>query len=180
MEDLFACVDFKDIAIVVSSGITALATLSGVAITNWFNQRIAKFNLASQNLQKDKERKLEKIEEIYFLYEKWEIAFANIYLTNFRCYLGKLNYLQVMEIMKAQNTLLPGDAQKIKMLLNVHFPVLAQAYKEVDAARRKIAPFLSDPAESKLSAKDFELAQRSFEEVSSKFKTLISEQVDFV
>jgi len=180
MEELVACTDFKDIAIVLSSAIAAIATLSGVAITNFFNHRLARFNLESQNMQKDKERKLEKIEEIYFLYEKWEVAFSNIYLINFRCYVGKLNYLQVMELVKAQNSLLPGDAQKIKMLLNVHFPILTEAYKEVNEARGKIAPFLSDPAESKLSAKDFLAAQQNFEEVSAKFKTRISEQVSLV
>lgn len=173
-----ACVDFKDIAIVLSSAIAAIATLSGVAITNFFNHRLAKFNLESENKQKDKERKLEKVEEIYFLYEKWEVEFSKIYLNNLRCYLKKLSYSQVMELTKPSEMLLPGEAQKIKMLLNVHFPLLAEAYKPVDDARRKIAQFLCDPAESKLTADSFIAAQKNFEAISADFKKKISEQAN--
>jgi hypothetical protein len=169
-----ADIGFKDIAIIIGGIITAVSTLSAVLITSRFNLKLARLNLETQSQQKDYERRLLKVEEIYLLFEKWETSFSTIYLTHLRCYLGKLDYPSVMELTKTSAILLPGEAQKLKMLMNVHFPKLAHDYRLINEARHRIAPFLCDPNESKLKAEDFISAQEDFEKVCVDFKSKIS------
>ena len=123
---------------------------------------------------KNEERKIQKIEDMYLLFEKWETNFSNIHIMHLRCYCGKLDYKSVMELSKDSAMFTPGDFQKFKMLMNVHFPEIASEHKKVDDARRKIVPFLSDPKESKLNPKDFVKSQEDFEKVCATFKMQIS------
>lgn len=166
-------IEIKDIAIIIGGLITAVSTLLAVVVTNIFNLKLSKSNYETQAQQKYAEQRILKIEETYLLFEKWEINFSNIYLYHLRCYLGKLSYSQVLELTNKCDLLAPGEAQKLKMLIGVHFPELAEKYKEVDLARSKIAKFLCDPKEGKLSAKDFVVAQENFEATCSKFKEAI-------
>jgi hypothetical protein len=85
-----------------------------------------------------------------------------------------LKFDEVLELVKSPTWVSSGDAaQKYKMLLEVHFPPLHEAYAPVEEARKKIVPFLSDPKVSKLSVRDFENAQLAFEEASERFKSCI-------
>lgn len=169
--------DIKDIAPILSGAIGALATLLAVAVTSFFNFKVAKLNLDEQRRQKSEERKLEKLEELFFLFDKWQINFSNVYLCHLRCYKGKLSFREVLDTVNGFTLLAPGEAQKYKMILDVHFPSLQDAYSAVEVARQKIAPFLSDPSESKLNAQDFVNAQAAFEEASEEFKSRISSLV---
>jgi hypothetical protein len=166
--------DIKDIAPILSGAIGALATLLAVAVTGFFGFRMAKLNLEEQRRQRLEERKLEKLEELYLLFDKWQIEISNIYLHHFRCYKGLLKFDQVTELVMKSMSLAPGDAQKHKMLLEVYFPSLREAYAPVEEARKNLVPFLSDPKISKLSVQDFESAQLAFEGASKEFKFCIS------
>ena len=166
--------DIKDIAPILSGAIGALATLLAVAVTSFFNFRVARLNLNEQRRHRSEEMKLEKLEELFLIFDKWQIHFSNIYLYHLRCYKGLLTFAQVLEAVNGSTSLAPGDAQKYKMLLEVHFPSLRTAYAPVEQARQMIVPFLSDPSVSKLNAKDFVNAQVAFEEASEKFKSCIS------
>jgi hypothetical protein len=166
--------DVKDIAPILSGAIGALATLLAVAVTGFFSFRVTRLNLEEQRRQRSEEKKLEKLEELFLLFDKWQINFSNIYLHHFRCYKGLLKFDEVMELVKSPTLLSPGDAQKYKMLLEVHFPPLREAYAPVEEARKKIVPFLSDPKVSKLSVQDFANAQVAFEKASEDFKSCIS------
>lgn len=167
-------IEIKDMAIIIGGLITAISTLLAVVITNFFNLKLSRSNYETQAKQKYAEQRILKIEETYLLFEKWEVNFSNIYLHHLRCYAGKLSYSQVLDLTSKCNLLAPGEAQKLKMLIRVHFPELAEKYKEVDLARSKITKFLCDPEESKLSAKDFVVAQEAFEATCYKFKEVIS------
>ena len=169
--------DIKDIAPILSGAIGALATLLAVAVTSVFNFRVAKLNFDEQRRQKLAERKLEKLEELFFLFDKWQINFSNVYLCHLRCYMGKLSFRDVMDTVNGFTLLAPGEAQKYKMIIDIHFPSLRAAYSPVEAARQKIIPFLSDPSESKLNAQEFVNTQVAFEEACVEFKSCISSLV---
>ncbi len=113
------------------------------------------------------ETKLEKLEELYLLFDKWQMNLSTIYLHHFRCYKGLLRFDQVTELVNSSTSVAPGDVQKYKMLLEVHFPPLRRAYAPVEDARKKLVPFLCDPKISELSVQDFESTQLAFEALSS-------------
>lgn len=154
--------------------VAAGATLLSVVITSIFNIMVAKINIEAQSRQKTKEQKLEKLEELFFLFDKWQLNLSSVYLHHLCCYKGNLTYNQVVELSKELNFLASGEAQKYRMVMELYFPSLIQEYASVEAARRHIVPFLSDPQISKLSAQEFESYQVAFEEVCETFKSKIS------
>jgi hypothetical protein len=166
--------DIKELAPILAGAIGAIATLLAVALTGFVSFKLTKLNLGEQRRLRAEENRLEKLEELFLLFDKWQVHFSNIYLHHLRCYKGKIRYEDVMELAKAPTLLSPGDAQKYKMLLEVHFPPLRDAYVPVEKARKAIAPFLSDPKESRLDVQDFINAQVEFEKASEVFKSCIS------
>lgn len=167
-------VEIKDIAIIIGGLITAISTLLAVVITNFFNLKLSKSNSDAQARQKLAEQRILKVEETYLLSEKWESYFSSVYITYLSCYLGKLDYNQVLDITGKSDILAPGEAQKLKMLIGVHFPELASDYEKVNSARSKVAKFLCDPKDSKLSSNDFVAAQEKFEKIFASFKEKIA------
>ena len=170
-------IEIKDIAIIIGGAITALSTLCAVLITSRFNLKLARINIDAQTQQKNKERKIQKMEDMYLLFEKWETNLSMVYITYLRCYCGKLDYQSVIDLTKDSTMLAPGDFQKLNMLMNVHFPEIVSEYKKVDDARKKMVPFLSDPRESGLNPKDFVELQEKFESVCITFKIQISQLI---
>lgn len=166
--------ELKEIAPLLAGGVGAGATLLAVIVTSLFNLRVARLNIEAQSRQKAKELKLEKLEELFFLFDKWQLNFSNIYLLHLRCYRGQLTFKEVMKLVNGLTLLAPGEAQKYGMIMDLHFPSLAQAYVPVEAARKRLVPFLSDPSVSKLSAQEFESYQVAFEEACETFKSKVS------
>ncbi len=158
----------------LAAGIAAGATLLAVIVTSLFNIWIAKLTIGANERQKAKELKIERLEELFFLFDKWQLNFSNLYLHHLRCYAGKLAYREVMELVKSLTILAPGEAQKYRMIMELHFPSLVKAYEPVEVARKRIVPFLSDPAVSKLSAQEFQSAQVGLEQACEVFKSQIS------
>lgn len=166
--------ELKDISPLLAGALGGIATLLAVSVTSFFNLRVAKINIEAQSRQKAKELKLQKLEELFFLFDKWQINFSNIYLCHLRCYKGKLEFKQVLDHVNNLSLLAPGEAQKYKMLMEIHFPSLVSEYAVVEQARVRIVPFLTDPAESKLEAQAFENCQVAFEEAAVSFKEKVS------
>ncbi len=171
-------IEIKDVAIIIGGAITAFSTLCAVLITSHFNLKLAKTNIYAQTQEKNRDRKIQKVEDMYLLFEKWETNLSMIYITHLRCYCGKLDYQSVIDLTKDSTMLAPGDFQKFNMLMNVHFPEIISEYKKVDYARSIIVPFLSDPQKSRLNPKDFAALQENFEAVCVTFKMHISQLIN--
>ena len=146
-----------------------------------FLASIAKDWLIENKKQKLKKQEFqrEKLEEIYLLFDKWDANFGSTYLVYLHCYRSELTYqnvLQHIEKLEKSNFLLPGEFQKLQMLINIHFPQLANDYISVDKARSKVAYFLVNPKEYNRSSEDFIKVQEEFEVASKEFKLKIITQ----
>ena len=141
--------ELKEITPLLAGAIAASATLLAVVVTSYFNLRVSKVNIEAQSKQKTKELKLEKLEDLFFLFDKWNIHFSNIYLCYLRCHRGKLAFNDVQNQVNEFTLLAPGEAQKYKMIMEIHFPSLVKEYQPVETARKHIVPFLSDPQEKR-------------------------------
>ena len=166
--------ELKEIAPLLAGVIAAGATLLAVIVTSSFNIRVARLNIEAQSRQKMRELKIQKIEELFLLFDKWQVDFSNIYLIHLRCYVGKLTYKEVMELFNKNPLLAPGEAQKYRMIMELHFPQIAKEYELVEAARKRLAPFLTDPETSRLSSKEFKDHQVAFENECVIFKAKVS------
>lgn len=166
--------ELKEIAPLLSGAIAAGATLLAVVVTSLFNLRVARLNIEAQSRQKAKEVKLEKLEELFFLFDKWQMNFSNTYLHYLRCYRGKLTYKEALEGIRGLTLLAPGETQKYRMVMEIHFPSLIDEFAPVEAARKRLIPFFSDPSENKLSVQEFESHQAAFEQACEAFKSHVS------
>ncbi|CCK76001.1 conserved hypothetical protein [Oleispira antarctica RB-8] len=168
--------EIKDYSAIVSGLITALSTLAAVLITNHFHLKASKQNSSIEHQRDISQRKLEKIEEFYLLFEKWETNTSNIYLYHLRVYTGEITYKQVLEATNKKDNYLPNDVQKLKMLLNIHIPELVSEYEKVDAARSKVVPYIiNSPNQNKLNTQDFILIQKHFDSTCKAFKAKLCE-----
>ncbi len=165
---------FKEIVVNINTVITAISTLSAVLITNFFNLRSAKQNLDFMLEKKKSELKLEKIEELYVLFEKWQAALKSIYLTHLSVFVGELSHEQALEKGGNKNHYESEAFQKLKALLHIHFPELKEKYTPIDDARNDISPFLNDPKYSGLTEKEFCEKQDQFDSNCLDFKKALS------
>lgn len=158
----------------LAAAIAPSATLLGVVITNRHGIRVAKLNNEAQNRQRDRDLRLEKLEELFTLFDAWRIKFAGFYIVHLRSYMGKLAYSQVLDMVLKQGAFENGEAQRYLMLMDLYFPTLRHAYEPVETARKHIAKFLDDPKKTGLSGSDFMEKQAEFEAACDGFKAAMS------
>jgi len=151
--------------------ITAIATLTAVFITSYFNMKSLEKNLRFQSQIKKYEIKLNKLEDIYELFEKWETNFSITYLNYLYFHNKKITEPELQELMK-NSTSVSGGFQKMIALLNIHFPELEEEYKKVNLARSKVVEYIK--IEQGINIQNFIQAQENFEKVAKKFKKQIS------
>ena len=156
------------------SGIAAGATLLAVVVTSAFNIIVARLNIDAQSRSKAKELRIAKLEDLFYLFDKWQMNFSQIYLLHLRCHRGKISYREVEELVGKQILLAPGEALKYRMIMDLHFPSLTKEYALVEDARKCLVPFLSDPAVTKVTVTDFIDRQVEFETACDSFKSKMS------
>lgn len=157
----------KDIIAILTALITAFSTLMAVFITNYFNMKSLERNLRSQFQLKSYEIKLNKLEDFYELFEKWEANFSITYLNYLYFHNKKISESELHELMK-NTTRFSNIFQKMMALLNIHFPELEEDYKKVNLARSEVVKYLK--IERNINIEDFVQAQESFEEVAKNLK----------
>ncbi len=153
--------------------VTATAALIGVSISSYFAYRNTHKTLREQRQLRADERRLERMEELFVIFARWEMNFSQVYLFNLRRHKGLLTVSQVQELVAQLDGLEKGDIQRMSMLLRLHFPELATNYASVQEARKGIAPFLNESLPANVAA--FIEAQKNFELICEKFKQTIAE-----
>ena len=154
--------------------IASLSTLLGVLIANRHNIKSTKLSLQFAHDQKMYELRLEKLEYLYFLFEKWHNDLSKAYLLHLRAYAGHLSYDQVLKLFNKQCVSENNEYQKIQMLVNVYFPALRTEYQKVLDKRDSLSKYLHDPDKNKLTAKEFSDEQEQFDLVCNEFKDKLS------
>lgn len=155
---------------VITALIVSISTLLGIYLTNKFNSRQAKVNLEFTRDQKMVELRLQKLEELYLLFEQWEAFLSSTYLIYSYAYAGKLNYTQVLDMVNKKSENENVDFHKIQMLLNIYFPELRENYEKVISKRSSLSKYLSDPSNNNLKTNDFFNEQEEFDVICEQFK----------
>lgn len=153
--------------------ITATSTLVAVFITNYFNMKSLEKNLKFQLQLKNNEVRLNKLENVYELFEKWNTSFAINYLNYLHFHNKKITQSDLFELIRDPKVYNSGDFQKLITLLNVYFPELNDEYERVNKARSEVVKYMN--VDKEINVKDFVKVQESFENVAMNFKKEISE-----
>jgi len=129
--------------------------------------------LREQRQLRADERRLERMEELFVVFQRWEMYLSQIYLLHLRRHRGLLAPSQVEELVLKLDGLEKGDVHRLSMLLRLHFPELATENAAVQSARAAIVPFFDTSQPSNVEA--FIQAQEHFEKVADDFKSAIAE-----
>ena len=171
--------EIKDIAIIISGVVTATATLFAVIITSYFNLKLAKQNIESQSHQNDKERKIDKIENIYLLFEKWEAHMDRVYLYYLQCCSGNSRYENMISGELNLKIIEPTDFIKLETLINIYTPEAIPKYSKVVEARERITDcMMINPQKSSPDLEKLHEEQRKFKEECKDFKTMMSKIIN--
>jgi hypothetical protein len=164
--------DIKDFLPLFVGLLTAGAALLGVAVSSYFNYRNTRLTLEAQRQLRIDERRLERMEELLVIFERWEMNFSQVYLLNLQRHRGQLSQTQVHELVKDLDVLEKGDVQRLSMILRLHFPELIGQYEAVQRARKGIVPFLRDSSSHAPDA--FVREQERFEAQCESFKLAVA------
>ncbi|MYN42721.1 hypothetical protein GTP55_25585 [Duganella sp. FT109W] len=172
-------VGLKEAIPIISAGVGALISLGGVVVANLFNIRSQRILAKNQTAAKDRELKIQKLEELYFLFDRWQMNYSITYLNHLRFQKHKLEYADLLDLELERNKARAelGEHQKVQMLMNVYFPDLAKEYTSIEQCRRDITPFIQAAPSRNISTEKFEQKQVEFEKAAFNFKMKISDRV---
>lgn len=165
----------KDVMPILTALIVSISTLLGIYFTNKFNSKQAKVNLEFTRDQKMVELRLQKLEELYLLFEQWEAFLSSTYLIYSHVYIGKLNYTQVLDMVNNKSEKENVDFHKIQMLVNIYFSEIRDDYEKVIATRSSLSKYLSDPSKNNLKTNNFFNDQEEFDVICKQFKNKLSD-----
>lgn len=160
---------------ILTALIVSISTLLGIYFTNKFNSKQAKVNLEFTRDQKMVELRLQKLEELYLLFEQWEAFLSSTYLIYSHVYIGKLNYTQVLDMVNNKSEKENVDFHKIQMLVNIYFSEIRDDYEKVIATRSSLSKYLSDPSKNNLKTNNFFNDQEEFDVICKQFKNKLSD-----
>lgn len=152
---------FENFSTFIPQLITAIATLSGVIVSGYFMSLNAKRSAKEQRQLKIDERRIDRLEELYLVFHRWQKMVSNCYLTSTKRHKGLLTRAEenkvVAEIVKDSI----GDIDRINMLVNIHFPEMKASFQKVLDAKSKNSAYLQD-VDSKIDIQQFFREQELF------------------
>lgn len=168
--------------------ITAIATLSGVFITNQANNGRLSLQLKHEQNKKHKELIRNKLEELYILFKQWDTNISTVYLNRTSVMAGDLDYKSALEMDKNRGEKSTVDFSRLEMLIDLYFPRLKPDYVKVIEARgiaNKIMlshqnQCLSGDIDGKKFLNPFLTAQDNFDKETDKFIKLVAEQAEHI
>ncbi|MDI9349583.1 MAG: hypothetical protein QM537_06240 [Candidatus Symbiobacter sp.] len=112
----------------------SLSALLGVVLANYLNSRREERNFREQQRQKYRERKLEKLEELAFLFEKWESHCVVLYVQLAVAYMGGMKNDELTDIRNRNKEFLSlekGDVSKIHAIIFIYFKELNESFEKI-------------------------------------------------
>ena len=122
--------------------LTGVFALLGVWLANRSSQKQLTLKLDNEVGRENRERRLERLEELYSLVGRWEIEFSLHHLTYLRVMKGELTYNQALEI--GSNHKSPGDATRLFTLAELYFTSAHGSLNELKQLRGQLAKVQSD------------------------------------
>jgi hypothetical protein len=105
---------------------TAIATLSGVFLTNIANNQRLALQLNHERQTKQKELMREKLEQLYILFKKWDLTVQNVYINYLRAMKGNITYDTLLKI-ESERSDKSVDYNRLEMLIDLYFPNIKPA-----------------------------------------------------
>jgi len=162
---------YKELLPIIASSITAIATLFGVFIASYFNQKNNKVVL-EKNLEQEKIKiKLSKIEEIYDHFYTWESSINNTQMSHFTYYSGVFTEKQFYDSLGNDDKQDAGNSyRKVQSLSDIYFPEASLAFIDVLKSRDALAKCFFGKQQTQKACDNLIQYHNAFEKEAKKFK----------
>ncbi|WP_330944548.1 hypothetical protein [Vibrio diabolicus] len=162
----------------LTSIIPAVFALLGVMISNYYNGKRAQQDFANSVQLKEKELKRAKLEEMHFLFQKWELDVIGMCEVFKPCFSKKRTLAEAIELSMQNRLQEKSDQQKFQTLMQLYFDDIDGEYNKVIEKSSKVLEYcqLGVSLNSKKLA-SFQEDQAKFIEQAKTFKQVLAQQV---
>lgn len=162
--------------IILTAIISATAALLGVYLSNRAQEKRIKIQFSNDRAEKNLQFKREKLEEMFNLFQKWEIDITKCYLGYNDVYKGICDYATASKYSNEHMVQEKGDYQKFQTLLQLYFGELVVDFNTVMNARGKVFVYCKSNSDYRLeNLKSFHKEQEEFETIAANFRGKIVE-----
>ena len=164
---------------ILTAIISASAALIGVFISNKAQEKRLELQFANERKIKRQELKTKKLEELFILFQKWEMDITTLSLRFIPVYKGELVAGEAHKQNSLNSLQERGDYQKFQAILNLHFKELKAPFENVIEKRGELLSFLEGKIKhcpENLPA--FIKAQKEFEAHTAQFRDSLSSVQD--
>ena len=162
---------YKELLPILASTITAIATLLGVFIASYFNQKNNE-KVLDKNIKQEKIKiLLGKVEEIYDHFYLWETSITATQMAHYSYYSGVYSQKQLYEQIGTNDNKGSGNSfRKVQSLSDIYFPEISVAFKDVLASRDVLAKCFFGKQQTQKACDNLIFAYKAFEKEADKFK----------
>ncbi len=163
--------------VVLTAIISASAALIGVYLSNRAQQKRMELQLSNERAEKNIQFRREKLEEMFNLFQKWEVDITKCYLVYNDVYKGTHDYATASKFSNEYMVQEKGDYQKFQTLLQLYFSELAGDFYSVIESRGRIFTYCRSNSDYSVeNIESFYYEQEKFETIAAYFRGKI---VDF-
>lgn len=170
----------------ITATTTAVATLTGVFLTNKANTARLILQQENERVIKQNELMRDKLEELYLLSKKWITYMEITYLNYTRAMDGQFDEKTLLDIEIKRGNENTDDFSRIEMLIDLYFSNIKLAYDDAMKAREKASKFmllyegqcLEKNTDKKKFVEPFLKAQEEFSQESKRMIKVIAEQAN--
>ena len=150
--------------------ISASSALLGVYVSNKSQEKRLKIQFENDAKIRSIELKKSKLEEMFILFQKWEMDISCLYIRFIPVYKGEYSAIEAREH-SAENSLQEkGDHQRFQAILNLYFPEHKNNFNNVMIKRSDVLKFCKGGIEvTNQNLALFYQAQKDFEAENSEF-----------
>lgn len=162
--------------IILTAIISATAALLGVYLSNRAQEKRMEIQFLNEQIEKNLQFKRTKLEEMFNLFQRWEIDITKCYLVYNNVYSGTYDYAAASKFSNENMVQEKGDYQKFQTLLQLYFGELASDFSTVMEARGKVFVYCKSNSEYRPeNLKAFHEEQVKFEAIAADFREKIVE-----
>jgi CRISPR/Cas system-associated protein endoribonuclease Cas2 len=161
---------------ILTAVISALSALLGVHISNKAQEKRLKIQFENEAKVRSLELKKKKLEEMFILFQKWEMDITCLYLRFIPVFKGEANAAAVQNAASENSLQEKGDHQKFQAILNLYFPELKEAFGVVMNKRGVVLKYCNGGIAATPDNLDaFCSEQNAFELITANFRSKLAD-----
>ena len=164
---------------IATAVISAASALLGVHLSNRAQEKRLKIQFENEALAKSIELKKSKLEEMFILFQKWEMDISCLYLRLIPAFKGEYSAIEARKTSSENALQEKGDYQRFQAILNLYFPEHNDAFQQVMTRRAQVLKFCNGAVDARPeNLPQFYKAQEAFESEAASFRGILADTIN--